>query len=351
MTIKKKQNNETMKGQVNKGMDTSSVFTIESSASNWRESRETLTTDTHTPVQMSRRISFSSAMESGSIFSGSIGSVPSKASAALSTDALLLKHKTSSDDIEGQSTERESWDNKVQYLLAVVGFAVGLGNVWRFPYLAQKNGGGAFLIPYVIMLAIEGIPLFYLELAVGQRLRKGAIGAWNEVSPFLGGIGIACCFVSFWVALYYNTIIAWCLYYLVLSFRATLPWAACPDPVPKECNLGIQPGDVVGLGLPNIPEWILCHFGIALAGAITLGFPYFSNDGQNIVKALNQSDKCTAIIFGDSAEKIDIIRHFVSGTDDNGIVLKTDVSSLKYAIRVGTEDVGDFPFTFGSLLQ
>ncbi|OPL33567.1 sodium-dependent at2-like neutral amino acid transporter b, partial [Mytilus galloprovincialis] len=224
-----------MKGQVNKGMDTSSVFTIESSASNWRESRETLTTDTHTPVQMSRRNSFSSAMESGSIFSGSIGSVPSKASAALSTDALLLKQKT--EDIEGQSTERESWDNKVQYLLAVVGFAVGLGNVWRFPYLAQKNGGGAFLIPYVIMLAIEGIPLFYLELAVGQRLRKGAIGAWNEVSPFLGGIGIACCFVSFWVALYYNTIIAWCLYYLVLSFRATLPWAACPDPVPKECNM------------------------------------------------------------------------------------------------------------------
>ncbi|XP_063441848.1 sodium-dependent neutral amino acid transporter B(0)AT3-like [Mytilus trossulus] len=235
MTKKKKQNNNPMKGQVNKGMDTSSVFTIESSASNWRESRETLTTDTHTPVQMSRRNSFSSAMESGSIFSGSIGSVPSKASAALSTDALLLKQKT--EDIEGQSTERESWDNKVQYLLAVVGFAVGLGNVWRFPYLAQKNGGGAFLIPYVIMLAIEGIPLFYLELAVGQRLRKGAIGAWNEVSPFLGGIGIACCFVSFWVALYYNTIIAWCLYYLVLSFRATLPWAACPDPVPKECNM------------------------------------------------------------------------------------------------------------------
>ncbi|CAC5382351.1 unnamed protein product [Mytilus coruscus] len=58
-------------------------------------------------------------------------------------------------------------------------------------------------------------------------------------------------------------------------------------------QLGIQPGDVVGLGLPNIPEWILCHFGIALAGAITLGFPYFSNDGRNIVKALNQSDRVT----------------------------------------------------------
>ena len=103
---------------------------------------------------------------------------------------------------------------------------------------------GAFLIPYVIMLAIEGIPIFYLELALGQRLRKGAIGAWNEVSPYLGGIGIASAMVSFWVSLYYNTIIAWCLYYLVRSFSTSLPWAECPDttignetvPV-KECEV------------------------------------------------------------------------------------------------------------------
>lgn len=74
-------------------------------------------------------------------------------------------------------------------MLATIGYAVGLGNVWRFPYLAQKNGGGAFLIPYFVMLAIEGIPIFYLELAIGQRLRKGAIGVWNQVSPFLSGKG------------------------------------------------------------------------------------------------------------------------------------------------------------------
>lgn len=64
-------------------------------------------------------------------------------------------------------------------------YAVGLGNVWRFPYLAQKNGGGAFLVPYFTMLAIQGIPIFYLELAVGQRLRKGAIAAWHEVNLFI----------------------------------------------------------------------------------------------------------------------------------------------------------------------
>ncbi|XP_076046810.1 sodium-dependent neutral amino acid transporter B(0)AT3 [Oratosquilla oratoria] len=125
-------------------------------------------------------------------------------------------------------SDRESWDSKWQYLLAVIGYAVGLGSVWRFPYLCQKNGGGAFLFPYLIMLAIEGIPIFYLELAVGQRLRKGAIGVWNQVSPYCGGIGVASAFVSFNVALYYNTIIAWCLYYLVGSFRSPLPWSDCP---------------------------------------------------------------------------------------------------------------------------
>lgn len=86
------------------------------------------------------------------------------------------------------------------------------------------------------MLAVEGIPIFYLELAVGQRLRKGAIGAWNQISPFLGGIGIASAMVSFWVGLYYNTIISWCLYYLVYSFRSTLPWSECPGNV-SECTV------------------------------------------------------------------------------------------------------------------
>lgn len=116
------------------------------------------------------------------------------------------------DDDEGGKVE--AWDSKITYILATVGYAVGLGNVWRFPYLAQKNGGGAFLIPYFIMLLIEGLPIFLLELAIGQRLRKGSIGAWQRVSPYLGGIGIASAVVSLNVALYYNTVIAWCMYYL-----------------------------------------------------------------------------------------------------------------------------------------
>jgi len=74
---------------------------------------------------------------------------------------------------------------------------------------------GAFLIPYCIMLFAEGLPLFLLEMAIGQRLRKGSIGVWKQVSPYAAGIGIASGVVSFNVALYYNTIIAWCLNYFV----------------------------------------------------------------------------------------------------------------------------------------
>lgn len=137
--------------------------------------------------------------------------------------------------------ERESWDSKLTFLLATVGYAVGLGNVWRFPYLAQKNGGGAFLVPYLVMLAVEGIPIFYLELAIGQRLRKGAIGVWNQVSPYLGGIGISSAVVSFNVALYYNTVIAWCLFYFVQSFQSELPWSECPKVYESNGTYSLDP--------------------------------------------------------------------------------------------------------------
>ncbi|XP_021114241.1 sodium-dependent neutral amino acid transporter B(0)AT3 isoform X2 [Heterocephalus glaber] len=123
---------------------------------------------------------------------------------------------------------RPQWDNKFQYLLSCVGFAVGLGNIWRFPYLCQTYGGGAFLIPYLIALVCEGIPLFHIELAIGQRLRRGSIGVWTAISPYLGGVGLGCFTVSFLVSLYYNTVLVWVLWYFLNSFQQPLPWSTCP---------------------------------------------------------------------------------------------------------------------------
>ncbi|KAF7708458.1 sodium-dependent neutral amino acid transporter B(0)AT3-like [Silurus meridionalis] len=127
-----------------------------------------------------------------------------------------------------KTDERPKWDNKVQYLLTCIGFAVGLGNVWRFPYLCQVYGGGAFLIPYLIALVFEGLPLLHMELAIGQRLRMGSIGVWNSISPYLGGVGVASMTVSFLVGLFYNTILAWVLWYFFHSFQNPLPWQSCP---------------------------------------------------------------------------------------------------------------------------
>ncbi|MBN3305528.1 S6A20 protein, partial [Amia calva] len=116
----------------------------------------------------------------------------------------------------------------MQFILACVSYAVGLGNVWRFPYLCQMHGGGSFLIPYMIMLVVEGIPLFYMELAIGQRMRLGSIGAWSSISPYLGGLGIASVVTSTYLAVYYNVINAWAFWYLFHSFQSVLPWAECP---------------------------------------------------------------------------------------------------------------------------
>ncbi|XP_075600771.1 sodium-dependent neutral amino acid transporter B(0)AT3 isoform X2 [Balearica regulorum gibbericeps] len=123
---------------------------------------------------------------------------------------------------------RPKWDNKFQYILSCIGFAVGLGNVWRFPYLCQIHGGGAFLIPYIIALLFEGIPLLHLELALGQCLRKGSIGAWNSISPYLGGVGAGSWMVSVLVSLYYNTVLTWVMWYFINSFQEPLPWSVCP---------------------------------------------------------------------------------------------------------------------------
>uniref|UniRef100_H2UHZ2 Transporter n=1 Tax=Takifugu rubripes TaxID=31033 RepID=H2UHZ2_TAKRU len=138
------------------------------------------------------------------------------------------KLKMGKEEASSGADARPKWDNRAQYLLSCIGFAVGLGNIWRFPYLCQIYGGGAFLIPYLIALVFEGLPLLYLELAIGQRLRKGSIGVWTSISPLLGGVGMASMIVSFCVSLFYNTIIAWVLWYFFHSFQDPLPWSQCP---------------------------------------------------------------------------------------------------------------------------
>ncbi|XP_037953166.1 sodium-dependent dopamine transporter [Teleopsis dalmanni] len=144
----------------------------------------------------------------------------------MSPTAQIAKTPTPRDDTDS-TDQRETWSGKVDFLLSVIGFAVDLANVWRFPYLCYKNGGGAFLVPYCVMLLVGGIPLFYMELALGQHNRKGAITCWGRLVPLFKGIGYAVVLIAFYVDFYYNVIIAWCLRFLFASFTSDLPWTSC----------------------------------------------------------------------------------------------------------------------------
>jgi len=79
----------------------------------------------------------------------------------------------------------------MEFTITCIGYAVGLGNFWRFPYYCNQYGGGAFLVPYTLVLLIIGIPLFFLELYVGQKMQVAATYAWPAYHPAFGGIGIA----------------------------------------------------------------------------------------------------------------------------------------------------------------
>ncbi|TNN04014.1 hypothetical protein fugu_001043 [Takifugu bimaculatus] len=100
----------------------------------------------------------------------------------------------------------------------------------------EENQEGAFLLLYVVLMLVVGIPLFFLELAAGQAIRQGSIGVWRSISPRLAGIGYSSCVVCFFVALYYNVILSWSIFYLGNSFQYPLPWETCP----REGNITVK---------------------------------------------------------------------------------------------------------------
>uniref|UniRef100_A0A8C3A4C1 Transporter n=1 Tax=Cyclopterus lumpus TaxID=8103 RepID=A0A8C3A4C1_CYCLU len=122
---------------------------------------------------------------------------------------------------------RGQWSSKMEFLLAVAGQIIGLGNVWRFPYLCYKNGGGVFFIPYVLFLFTCGIPLFLLETSLGQYTKQGSITCWRKICPLFEGMGYGNLVVVLYSSIYYIIILAWAFLYLFSSFNSELPWANC----------------------------------------------------------------------------------------------------------------------------
>ncbi|XP_072039071.1 sodium- and chloride-dependent glycine transporter 2-like [Amphiura filiformis] len=121
---------------------------------------------------------------------------------------------------------RETWSRKTEFILSSIGYAVGLGNVWRFPYLCYANGGGAFLIPYFTLLAVAVLPVMVLDACIGQFTSLGCVTCW-KFSPLFKGVGIAMVMISAYCSLYYPIIISYTIRYMVASFNNPLPWVGC----------------------------------------------------------------------------------------------------------------------------
>ncbi|MBW2038789.1 MAG: sodium-dependent transporter [Deltaproteobacteria bacterium] len=117
---------------------------------------------------------------------------------------------------------RENWRGRPYFLMAAIGSAVGLGNVWRFPYIAYANGGGAFLIPYFVALLTAGIPLMMLEYALGVKMQGAPHVAFSKIKRGLEWVGWWSILAAFVIITYYAVVMAWCWNYLYHSF--TLAW-------------------------------------------------------------------------------------------------------------------------------
>ncbi|CAF0889150.1 unnamed protein product [Brachionus calyciflorus] len=162
---------------------------------------------------------------------------------------------------ENSDGERETWTGKFDFFLSALGYAVGLGAVWRFPYLCYRNGGGVFLIPYFIFMALVGIPLVFLELGVGQFISTGPLTCWKMI-PIFRGIGLSMNIVNSYANLYYNMIIAYSLYYLVLSFRSELPWQKCnPTWSSPNCVDDYSPGNFRFIDCEDLNNTLKCDNG------------------------------------------------------------------------------------------
>lgn len=121
---------------------------------------------------------------------------------------------------------RQRWPSNTIFILASIGSSIGLGNIWRFPYLVGKYGGGAFLIPFMLMITLVGIPLMMAEFAIGQKMQRGVVGAFKKIGFRFGGIGWGAAVCSLVVSFYYAVIMAWSLIYVVHSY--TLAWKEDP---------------------------------------------------------------------------------------------------------------------------
>ncbi|EDW91586.2 sodium-dependent nutrient amino acid transporter 1 isoform X1 [Drosophila yakuba] len=131
----------------------------------------------------------------------------------------------------------EQWGNGLEFLFSCISLSVGLGNIWRFPYIAFQNGGGTFVIPYLIALLVIGRPVYYLEISLGQFTGRGVVKAF-DMAPLLKGVAVGQVLATAASITYYSSIMALTLRFLLASFGSHLPWSSCWESWGTDCHDG-----------------------------------------------------------------------------------------------------------------
>lgn len=147
---------------------------------------------------------------------------------------------------------REHWDNRMGFILAAIGSAIGLGNIWRFPYICYKYGGGAFLIPYLVALFTTGIPLMILEFGLGHRFAGSAPAAVGKARRNWEWLGWLALLVAFVITCYYAVIMGWCVNFM--GYSTTLGWGNDPNTFFFKDYLAVS-SDHFDIGAPRF--WIV----------------------------------------------------------------------------------------------
>ncbi len=173
---------------------------------------------------------------------------------------------------------REQWHSRTAFIMAAVGSAVGLGNVWRFPYVAYSSGGGAFLIPYFVALFTAGIPMLILEMGLGQRMQKGIPLAFGSVRKPLQWFGWWAAGLSAGIVIYYSTILAWAWVYLWHSFK--LSWGDQPQTffIENVLHRSSGPGEigwpvlslVIGMALTWLTIYLILRKGVRSVSKVVM---------------------------------------------------------------------------------
>ncbi len=164
-----------------------------------------------------------------------------------------------------QPSRRDTWTGQTGFLLAAIGSAIGLGNIWRFPGVAYANGGGAFLIPYLVAILFVGIPMLWLDYALGHKFRGSAPWALRRVragGEFIGWIQVFVCFV---ILIYYAAVIAWGVQYTIYSVNQS--WGDDPQTFFLSDFLNVVDGakefswtPVLSVAVPLALVWIFVLF-------------------------------------------------------------------------------------------